>query len=68
MSPMDFEGFLTGRISDRVLDFLTKQHLRATHIVIHNVLESWFQGLLVHQIEVNLVIGRYLNSNVALIE
>jgi len=44
--------------------FTSKHHLIATHVIHHNVLQLWHQSVFINKVEVNIVIGCNLNSNV----
>ena len=66
LSSVDDERFLVGLVSDTVSNLGTKHHLRAVHVVIHNILKLWHESLLVNEVEVDLVIGSDLDSDISL--
>ena len=49
-------------------DSRTKHHLRAAHIIVHNVLESWHLCLWIYQVEVYELISGDLDSHITLYE
>jgi hypothetical protein len=61
----DRERFLTWLVGDTISDPGTDHHLDTFHVVAHHVLEIGHQGLLVYQVEVNLLIGTDLDPDVA---
>jgi len=62
---VNLESWLICLVSDSISDSGTKHHLGAPHEVVHYVLQTWLEGLLVNHVEVNLLICRNLDSNVS---
>jgi hypothetical protein len=65
-APVDVEALLIGLVSDAVPDSAPEHHLAALHVIVHDVLQFWNQGLFVDEVKVDQIVGRNLNSNVAL--
>ena len=52
-------------VSDTVLNLGAKHHLTATHEVVHHIVKFGLEGLQIHAIEEDFVIGGDLYSNVS---
>ena len=61
LSPVNGESLLVRLVSDTVSDPRAKHHLVAAHEVSHNVLQSRFKRLRIHQVKVDLIISGDLN-------
>jgi hypothetical protein len=48
-----------------ILNFTSKHHLIATHVVHHHVLQFWHEGLLIDKIKVNMFVSCNLNPDIS---
>ena len=52
--------FLVHFVRDAIFDPFSNHHLAAAHKIVHYVFQSGFESVQVYQIEVNVVLSRYL--------
>jgi hypothetical protein len=62
--PVNDERPLVDLVGDSILYLGAKHHLRAVHVVEHHIVKSWFKGLLVNEVEVNLLVCCDLDSHI----
>lgn len=67
-STVDPKAALVGFVGDAVTDTRSEHHLVAAHVVRHDILELGQQGLRIHEVEVDLVVGGDLDTLVAAYE
>jgi len=65
LSGVNMEAYLVHLISDGKTYLWAKQQMGAVDVVVHGVLQLWFEGLLVDYKEVNVLIGHDLDADVA---
>jgi hypothetical protein len=61
---VDLESGLVGLESETVSYSGTEHHLGALHKIVHTILKSWHESLLVDEIEIDSVIRGHLDPNV----
>jgi hypothetical protein len=65
-SLVDAESSLARLKDDAGSDLGSKHHLRAFHVVVHDILESWLTSILIYEIKVNFLVCSYLNPFISL--
>lgn len=66
LSPVDVEAPLAHLEGNSVPDSASKHHCAAAHVVVHDVLKGWFEGILVDKVEKDFLISCDLDPHVSL--
>ena len=66
LSLIDIEASLVVLVGNTIPDSLSEHALGALHVVIHEVLQLWLEGLFVYQVEVDVFLSRHLDPDVSL--